>query len=76
LLEPELKFFGPAPERGMYILIKCYKNPKFFILNFEVDFKNPNFVVIYFKGIASRKKVSSKCLLGEALHLKYEPLAC
>jgi hypothetical protein len=50
-------FFGPAP--GTLILIKCYKNPKFFILThknpkffilkFEVDLKNLNFVAIYFK---------------------------
>jgi hypothetical protein len=26
---------------------KCYKNPKFFILKFEIDFKNHNFVAIY-----------------------------
>jgi hypothetical protein len=41
--------FGPAPEKGMKILIKYYKNPTFFILKFEVDFKNHNFVTIYFK---------------------------
>jgi hypothetical protein len=28
-----------APEPGIKILIKCHKNPKFFILKFEVDFK-------------------------------------
>jgi hypothetical protein len=26
-----------------------FKKPKFFILKFEVDFKNHNFVAIYFK---------------------------
>jgi hypothetical protein len=37
-------FFGPA-------LIKRFKNSKYFILKFEVDFKNHNFVAtgIYFK---------------------------
>jgi hypothetical protein len=35
---------APAPEPGIKILKKCYKNPKFFILKFEVDFKNHNFV--------------------------------
>jgi hypothetical protein len=42
-------FFDPAPEPGIKILIRCYKNPKFFMLKFEVDFKNHNFVAIYFK---------------------------
>jgi hypothetical protein len=42
-------FFGPAPEPGMLILLKCYKNPQFFILKVEIDFKNHNFVAIYFK---------------------------
>jgi hypothetical protein len=36
-------------EPGIKILIKCYKNPKFFILKFEVDFKNHNLVAIYFE---------------------------
>jgi hypothetical protein len=33
--------FGPAPgsEPGMKILTKCYKNPKFFLLKFEVEIK-------------------------------------
>jgi hypothetical protein len=39
-------FFDPAP--GIKILIKCYKTPKFFILKFEVYFKNHNLVAIYF----------------------------
>jgi hypothetical protein len=29
---------SPAPEPGIKIFIKCYKNPKFIILKFEVDF--------------------------------------
>jgi hypothetical protein len=29
------------------MLIKCYKNPKFFILKVEIDFKNNKFVTIY-----------------------------
>jgi hypothetical protein len=29
---------------------KCYKNPKFFKLKFEVEFKNHNFVAIYLKA--------------------------
>jgi hypothetical protein len=35
--------------RVCIILIKCYKKPKFFILKFEVDFENHNFVAIYFE---------------------------
>jgi hypothetical protein len=39
LLKPEPNFFGPDPEPGtMSILIKCYTNPKFFLLKFIVDF--------------------------------------
>jgi hypothetical protein len=30
---------------------KCYKNPKFFILKLAVEFKNHNFVAIYFKEL-------------------------
>jgi hypothetical protein len=48
-LEPEPKFFGLASAPGMLIHIKCFKKPKFFILKFEVEFKNHNFVAIYFK---------------------------
>jgi hypothetical protein len=29
--------------------VKCYKTPKFFILKFEDDIKNHNFVAFYFK---------------------------
>jgi hypothetical protein len=39
---------APAPEPGIKIIILSYKNPKFFILKFEVDLKNHNFVAIYF----------------------------
>jgi hypothetical protein len=44
-------FFYPALTPGMKVLIKCYKNPKFFILKFEGDFKNHNFLAlpVYFK---------------------------
>jgi hypothetical protein len=36
-------------EPGMQIPKKCYKNPKFFIQKHKVEFKNHNFVAIYFK---------------------------
>jgi hypothetical protein len=42
-------FFYPALAPGMKVLIKCYKNPKFFILKFVGDFKNHNFLALYFK---------------------------
>jgi hypothetical protein len=42
-------FFGPAPAAEPGILIKCY--PKFFIIKFEFDYKNYNFVAIYFKEL-------------------------
>jgi hypothetical protein len=35
--------FCPAPDPGMKNLIKCYKNLKFFIPKFEVDFKKSQF---------------------------------
>jgi hypothetical protein len=37
------------PETGVKILIKCYKNPKFFIFKFEIYFKNHKLIAIYFK---------------------------
>jgi hypothetical protein len=44
------KVFWPGSGSGAGY-VKCYKNPKFFILKFEVDFKNHNFVAIYFKNL-------------------------
>jgi hypothetical protein len=43
--EPEPHKNGPAPQHCK----KCYKSPKFFILKFDFEFKNHNFVAIYFK---------------------------
>jgi hypothetical protein len=44
----EAVVFGPGSGSGAGY-VKCYKNPKFFILKVEVDLKNHNFVAIYFK---------------------------
>jgi hypothetical protein len=41
-------FFDPAPEPSIEILIKCYKNPKFFIQKLEVESKNHNLDAVYF----------------------------
>jgi hypothetical protein len=45
------KISATAPEPGMLFLKKCDKNPKFFILKLEVEFKNPNFVASYLKNL-------------------------
>jgi hypothetical protein len=46
LLEPEpgQKNFGS----GYVNSLKSYKNPKFFLLKLQVEFKNHDFVAIYF----------------------------